>query len=228
LLDKLVELGLATKVDENKKFTYYPASPTSLKTLLSHQLSETEEKIATLERHLPQMLSDYHAGGEQPKINLFRGKKELEQMYIDQMEEKGRELYFVRSKADVPYFGLQKMLNIRYLSGKYGKKRVGITPINYSTATTSKKDAKAGKLNRAWLDAEEYTSDVEWAVSGNCIHAILFSAEGYGVSIEHPELAESFRQILHLLHKYIKLGPNYQSVVLRSKHNQLPDSKDKF
>jgi sugar-specific transcriptional regulator TrmB len=96
LLDRLVELGLAAKTDENKKFTYYPASPTSLRILLEKNLEKTEYQLQELDRRLPQMLSDFHAGGEQPKVSHYKGKKELEQMYIKQMEEPGR--YFSTPK----------------------------------------------------------------------------------------------------------------------------------
>jgi sugar-specific transcriptional regulator TrmB len=90
ILDRLTALGLATKVDENKKFTYFPASPTALKIMLNQQLEKTEQQLEELDRKLPQMLSEYHAGGEQPKVKHFKGKKELEEMYVKQMEQLGR------------------------------------------------------------------------------------------------------------------------------------------
>lgn len=209
LLDKLVDLGLATKIDEHKKFTYFPSSPLVLKSLIDNKRKEAEEQLTLLERKLPQMLSAYHAGGEQPKVKHYKGKSELERMYIKQLEEQGRELYFIRSKADIPYFSLDKMLEIRNLAPKYKKRRFGITPILFHSQSDPRKDAKAGGLKRAWINSEEYTSPVEWAVSGNSVQAILLKNEGYGVSIEHPEIAESFRQILQLLFKYIHASPGY-------------------
>lgn len=212
LLDKLVDLGLATKSDENKKFVYFPASPSALKVLLDKKLEAVEGQLEELNRKLPQMLSEYHAGGEQPKVTHYKGKKELLAMYTSQMEQNGRELYFVRSKADIPYFGLGTMEAIRRLAPKYGKRRLGITPMVVNRPSGSRKDAAAGGLKRAWIRGEEYTAPVEWAVSGNQLQAIVLKDEGYGISINHPEVAESFRQILHLLHEKVRHDPAYSKL----------------
>lgn len=211
LLDKLVSLGLAIKNDEGKKFIYYPASPTALKAMLDRRLEETEQRLQELDRKLPQMLSEFHAGGQQPKVTHFKGKKGLGDMYTLQMEQLDRELYFIRSKADIPYFGLEKMQDIRKLAPKYKKRRFGITPIIVNRPTDVHRDSST-RLKRAWIKGEEYTAPVEWAVSGNTIQAILLKDEGYGVSIDHPEIAESFRQIIKLLYEYIRKNPGYEKL----------------
>jgi len=229
LLDKLVELGLANKTDDNKKFTYFPSSPLALKGIMESKRSELEKQISLLDRKMPQLLSSYQLGGSAPKIAHFRGKNEIISMYQAQVHEQSKDLYFVRSKTDVPFMGLQEMLKIRYSFGQNAKKkRFGITPIAFNVATNRNKDLRAGRLDRAWLRGDEYTSPVEWAVTGNKLHAILFQGEGYGVSIDHPEIAESFRQILVLLHKYVKISPQYSDVVVESKYDRLPNSIDNF
>lgn len=212
LLDRLVELGLATKNDENKKFTYYPASPQALKALLSKQAEMIDKQMEELDRHLPQMLSEYHAGGEQPKVSHFRGKKELSDMYTKQMEQAGRYLYFIRSKADIPYFGLAAMEEIRNMASKYKKRRFGITPIIVSSARKNSGNPASAGLKRAWIKGDEYTAPVEWVVSGDEVQAIVLKGEGYGVSIDHPEVAESFRQIMQMLHEYIRRSPEYKKL----------------
>lgn len=217
LLDKLVELGLANKIDENKKFTYYPASPLALKSLLEKQQKETETKLAELDRKMPQMMSAYQLGGDAPKIKHYKGKKELEQMYYDHLAEPSQELYFIRPKADVPYFGLSKMSDIRRASTNYNKKRFGITPIVFYSVHNRKKDARAGSLKRAWIKNTEYNSPVEWAVCGDKIQITTMDGEGYGVMIDHPEIAKSMQEILSLLFKYIKQNPDYDQIVKESK-----------
>lgn len=211
LLDRLVELGLATKRDENKKFTYYPASPLALKTMLTKQAETVGQQLEALDRKLPQMLSDYHAGGEQPKVKHHKGKKELADMYTAQMETSGRELYFLRSRADIPYFGLETMERLRSLASLYGKRRFGITPIVVNRPTDARKDSAAG-LKRAWIKETDYDAPVEWAVSGDEVQAIVFKGEGYGVSITHPEVAESLRQVFRMLYTYIRRDPEYKKL----------------
>lgn len=209
LLDKLVELGLATKVDENKKFTYYPTSPLALKTLLDKKRQETENQIADLERKMPHLLSAYQIGGEAPKVTIHRGKKELEKMYVQQLKQKGAELHFIRTRADIAYFGLQKMQEIRFLSGAYKKQRFGITPFLAYGKRSVENDSRAGNLKRAWIESTDYTAKVEWVVSGDQVQAICLDKEGYGITIDHPEIAKSMQQILQLLQKNIKQNPDY-------------------
>ena len=211
ILDKLTDMNLATKIDENKKFTYYPASPLALKEMLEKQHKETERKLAELDRKMPQMMSTYQLGGQAPKVTHYKGKKELEQMYIKQMEQPGRELFFIRSKADVPFFSYAKMNEIRLLAPKYKKHRFGITPIVFYSPNDPRRDSKSS-LKRAWINHEEYLSPVEWVVSGDQVQAILLNNEGYGITIDHPEIAESFREILKLLFKYIKSSPDYNKL----------------
>lgn len=218
LLDKLVELELASKQDVNKKYIYYPASPLALKKIIDAKREEAEQQLQALDAKLPQMLEAFHNGGEQPKVAYFRGKHELEQMYVNQMEEDGRDLHFIRSKADVPYFGLSKMEKIRYMAPHYGKRRYGITPMVFYTPSNPRNDARAGGLKRAWLRGEEYTAKVEWAVSGDTVQAILLDGEGYGISITHPEIAESFVQIMKLLHEYIRKSPGYDELPKLAHH----------
>jgi sugar-specific transcriptional regulator TrmB len=209
LLNRLVEMGLATKVDEAKKYIYYPASPLALKSMLDKDRQALDNQLQELDRRLPQMLSQYHAGGQQPKVRHYKGEKELRSMYDEQMEQTDRELYFVRSKADIPYFGLTQMEEVRQLARKYKKRRFGITPM-LSNAPTNRRSDAATNLKRAWIKPEDYDAAVEWAVSGDQLQAILLKNEGYGISIEHPEIADSFRQILKLLYAYIHKDPDYK------------------
>lgn len=226
ILDRLVELELATKVDDQKKYTYFPTSPLALKSLIESKRKAVEEQLIQLDRKMPQMLSAFELGGEAPKLKHFKGKSQLESMYKEQLTNGSKELFFVRSKADVPYFGQQKMLDIRFMSANYKTKRYGITPITYYVKPLSKTDKKAGRLDRAWVFGDEYTSKVEWAVSGSKVHAILMEGDGYGLEIEHPEIAKSFMEILSLLHKYIKQRPDYDRVLKQSKYDQLASSVD--
>ncbi len=86
LLDKLVEMGLASKHDVNKKFVYYPSSPLALKKILDARRAENEKQLQILDTKLPQMLTAFHEGGEQPKIAYYKGLEELANMYVKQME----------------------------------------------------------------------------------------------------------------------------------------------
>ncbi len=219
LLDKLVNMGLATREEENKKYVYYPASPLALKDIVQRKRSQIDQQLEVLDRKMPQMMNAYQLGGQAPKIRQCKGKKELEKMYTEQMEEPGREICFIRSKADVAYFSLQKMEELRMLAPAYKKRRLGITPVVFNTAITPRKDASS-RLKRAWISGDEYTSPVEWVVTGNKVQAILMKDEGYGVTIDNAYIADSFRQIFGLLYKYVKQRPGYSELPKMAKYTK--------
>jgi hypothetical protein len=103
------------------------------------------------------------------------------------------------------------MRSLRALAPKYKKRRFGITPMVSRSPRNARKDASTA-LKRAWIQGEEYTAPVEWVVSGNEVQAILLKGEGYGISIQHPEIAESFRQIMFLLFEKIRQHPDYKKL----------------
>ncbi len=209
ILDRLVQLGLATKADEAKKFAYYPTSPLNLKILLDEKRNEAEKQLSLLDRKLPQMLSAYELGGSAPKIKHYIGKKELEQLYKNQASRPGKKVHFIRSLADVPYFGMEEMTNFRLMPVKFKKSRVGIVPFNYYGRFTPKDDAKS-RLSRTWLPQNSYTAPIEWAVSGDTVDIMSFIGEGYAISIQNQEIANSLRQIIDLFSDNIRKSPDYE------------------
>jgi predicted transcriptional regulator len=210
LLDKLVELGLAQKTDENKKLTYYPESPAMLEKLIREEVARVQSNLLSLQKALPQMLTAFNNQGGRPRVEHYKGKAELEGMYTEQMKQPSRELYFIRSLRDLDYFGFTKMDELRRLAPKYGVRRHGLTPIMIESPGNPHVDGHTN-LHRTWLPKASYTAPVEWAVSGDLVQIIDFTGEGYGISIKNKEIAESFRQILKLFSEFAKKDPAYKT-----------------
>lgn len=209
LLDKLVDMGLARRIDVDKKLTYFPESPVVLEKLLNEQIAEAQAKLQAAQRALPRMMSVFNDQPYKTRINVRTGKEELQTMYVEQMEQPDRHLYFIRSIADVPFMSLETMRQMRALARNYKKRRYGVTPVTLYHKVDASNDARTN-LKRAWLPATAYTAPVEWAVSGDIVHAMVFHGEGEGISIKNPQVAESLRQILQLLFEYIKKDPDYK------------------
>jgi hypothetical protein len=179
-----------------------------LEKILNEQIAEAQSKLQATQRALPRMLSAFNDSRSVPKVTQHKGKKELYQMYIEQMEQPDRELHFIRSVADVPYFGIESMKEIRFMAPAYKKRRFGITPIVFYSPSDPYSDSKT-RLKRTWLPKASYTSPVEWVVTGDLVQIISFKGDGAGISIKNPEIAESFRQLLKLFSEYIKKDPEY-------------------
>lgn len=208
LLDKLVGLGLARRTDVDLKLTYFPESPVILEKLMSENVASAQRKLLSVQQALPRMLSAYDDRRTKTRVEQSSGKKELARLYERQMEVDDKQLYFIRSVADVPYFGFDEMDKIRHLARKFGKRRHGITPVVFSSPERLRNDS-ATNLKRTWLPKASYTAPVEWAVTGDMLQIINFRGEGSGVTIRDKEIAESFRQIFLLFSSYIKKDPEY-------------------
>lgn len=209
LLDKLVDIGLARRIDVDKKLTYFPESPVVLEKLLNEQIADTQAKLQATQRALPRMMSAFNDQPYKTRIQVRGGKDELQAMYMEQMEQPDRNLYFIRSIADVPFMSLDTMRQMRALARPYKKRRYGVTPVVLYHKVNAASDARTN-LKRAWLPVTAYTAPVEWAVSGDIVHAMVFHGEGEGISIKNSQVAESMRQMLQLLFEYIKKDPDYK------------------
>jgi DNA-binding transcriptional regulator GbsR (MarR family) len=213
LLDKLAALGLAKKIDVDKKLTYFAESPVMLEKMLSEEAANAQSKLQSIQQHLPRMLSTFNSQKDKTRIAQYKGKEELQQMYIEQMEQPARDLYYMRSTADIPYFGYKDMQDIRYLSSYYKKRRYGISPVVLYAPTDSTQDARSN-LKRTWLPKASYTAPVEWVVVGDVVHIIVLKGEGSGIAIKNAEIAEGLRQMLMLFSDYIKKDPAYRKTPL--------------
>lgn len=208
LLDKLVGMGLAKKLDVEKKIIYYPENPTALERLMSKHVAEAQDRLATVQRALPQMLSAFNDRQHKTHIVQHHGKEELYGMYVEQMEQMDNNLYFLRSTSDVPYFGYETMSEIRHFAKMYKKQRHGITPFVYYAPSDPMQDAQ-GNLTRTWLPKASYTAPVEWVAVGDEVHIINFAGEGSGIVIKDTYVADGLRQLLKLFAKYIHKDPTY-------------------
>jgi sugar-specific transcriptional regulator TrmB len=196
VLDKLCELGLATKDQQGKRVRYFPASPTALERLVQEQASRLTQRERKLKAAMPQMLEYFLARSEQPSIRYFQGKEGMRQIFSDMLGT-GKTLYLVRSPEDVRFYDEDFFAEIRKKRRLLGTKTVGLTPDVPSANHDPEVDFK-NKFIRTWIPADAYTANVEWNISGDKVALISYGKEAMGIIIESPQIAESFRQIFGL------------------------------
>jgi sugar-specific transcriptional regulator TrmB len=196
LLDKLCELGLATKDTNSTKVRYFPTSPVALEQFIQKQSAEVHLRERKLKAQLPTMLDFFFAHSEQPAIRFFQGKEGIRQIFSDMLAT-GETLYLVRSPEDVHFYDNEFFIDIRKKRRLLGIKTVGITPDLPSANHDPAIDAQ-NLFTRTWIPSEAYTAKVEWNIAGNKVALISYGAEAIGVIIESEQIAESFRQVFRL------------------------------
>jgi predicted transcriptional regulator len=202
VLDRLVELGLASKSEKNKKFTYLPTNPTALAKLAAEQRNIATAREAAVQQVIAELITKYREHTDQPDVKVVTGRQAVADAYRLQIRQKSP-IYFLKSTADIATMGFETMQNIRTEPERHNIKRHGITP------DKSTKSGSDSKLGRTWIRGEDYTAPVEWSVAGESLLIVLFGSEPHAITIENPLIAEAFRQIWRVLQQCLTAMPYY-------------------
>lgn len=195
-LDKLEEIGLATKEEEDKKLTYKPINPNALEKFIKSKREQVNEADTLYRRALPSLLSYYYSHRDEPGIRFFEGIEGLKKVYADTLREKSEEVLVFRTTADLSFGDyLYEYMEKR---AKSGKKTKLIGPYTEGFADFWKKNAKKYKGEVTMAPPEMYTSPVEIQIYGEKVSIISFGEEATATIIESPQIAEAMRQIFHM------------------------------
>jgi len=230
ILDKLCELGLATREDVAKKQHYTALSPAGLEQLVRQATTAAERRERKLQGELPKLLDFYFSHSEQPSIRYFQGKEGMRAIYADQVKE-GQPLYFIRSLRDLDHFGTEELHKVRNLFPAHNIPRYAIiqdiaapvAPDNGPRMPIAESD-RLMQLTRTWITTEDYDEPVEWAVYGNKVSIMSFGEDVSGIIIQNAQIAQSFRRIYALLDEGIRRRPDYKNFPKYALDTRLPVS----
>ncbi|MFO0881943.1 MAG: helix-turn-helix domain-containing protein [Candidatus Saccharimonadales bacterium] len=214
LLDELVERGLATRADIGKKLHYRAENPSHLLTLARERKDQIELQEKQLRSTVPELVKQYYKTHEQPGVRFYQGKDGIKEIYLEQIAE-AKPIQFMKTRADIEFFGFQFMHEVRNLAPKANIQRKAFTPDAPETPVDIKESDKAMLLERTWYLPEDYTAPVEWSVFGNKVSIISFGKEAIGMVIESAQVAESLRQMFGLLDEGLKRRPGYSKLPTR-------------
>jgi len=78
ILEKLIQLGLASTVERGKKTVFIAEDPRELNNILNQQRQEIEQRSQLLEDSLTQLRAIYNANNQKPTVRFFEGPDGLE------------------------------------------------------------------------------------------------------------------------------------------------------
>jgi sugar-specific transcriptional regulator TrmB len=217
LLDDLVSRGLARRFDVNKKLNYQAESPAHLLTLARERKDDIESQELRLKSTIPSLLKTYYTNHEQPGVRFYQGKEGIKEIFEEQIES-GKPIQFLKTRADIEFFGFKFMHEVRHLAPKAGIQRYAFTPDAPETPKEIEESDKKMLLERTWYKPEDYTAPVEWSVFGNKVALISFGKEAMGMIIESKQIAESLRQMFKMMDDGLKRMPNYKDMPSRGEY----------
>jgi sugar-specific transcriptional regulator TrmB len=205
VLDRLCEIGLASKDQTGNKVQYYPTSPSALEKLIHDKAAAVKLQESKLNAALPSMLDYYFAHSEQAGIRFFQGKEGMRQIFTEILKT-GQTFYLLRSPSDLKYYDPEFFTELKKKRRAMGIKTISITPDVPSANHDPEQDKRDGMI-RTWIHGDDYTAPVEWNIAGDKVAFISYGEEAMGVLIESPQIAESFRQVFQLAAKAIAAVP---------------------
>lgn len=215
VLDALLGLNLASKHEVRKKLVYRAADPTALASLVADKRNAVialEKSVNTAMQQLRSTYSKHY--GTSSAVTRY-GKQRMLEAYQNQAEQQ-QDIYFIKSRADIPFLGFEAMHRVRTLANRYDIQRYGITPDGPEGVVDPKIDAHS-KLVRTWVPTESYTAPVEWSASGDCLLIHVFDKNGRVVVVRDAEIADAFRQMWHLLDESIRQRPDYDQLPIHAR-----------
>jgi sugar-specific transcriptional regulator TrmB len=229
ILDKLCELGLATKDQNSKRVRYFPTSPTALEQYVQRQAAAVDLRERKLKAAMPSMLDFFFEHSEQPGIRFFQGEDGLREMFYDQARGEGP-VYFIRSNEGIRHFGKDEAHRLRNLFPAKGIVRYGIVQdIDPPDAApddrmpTAESD-KIMMLHRTWITPADYDEPVEWVAYGDKLAIISFGKEIMGMVIQSSQIAEAFRKLYKLLDSTVRQRPGYAQLPQKALYTRIPTS----
>ncbi len=210
LLDKLVEIGLANKVESHKKFVYKPSNPLALTQMVSDARNQITYQEEAVKKIMSSLLTQYHEKNEQPSTRVVTGRDAVVSAFKNQINLR-QPIHFIRTRADIASLGFDTMHELRVAPQHYGQKRFGITPDPLHGPVNPDNDTRSN-LTRTWVKQEDYTAPVEWSVSGSMLLIVLFGSEPHAVVITNPIVADAFRQLWHIMDTCLRSMPYYKDL----------------
>jgi len=210
VLDKLVELRLARKIEIKKKLVYSPTNPMALADLTSQYRAKAKSREEAVNSVMQTLLQKYYKHAETAEAKTAVGQQAVAEMYRKQIAL-GEELYFVHTKADVPAMGFETMHDIRIMPAQSGNKRNGILSADAQN-TVNPDSHKESKLDVTWLESGKYTAPLEWSATESSLLIVIYAAEPQAIFITNPLVGGAFIQIWQLLSPLIRVQPTHQTL----------------
>lgn len=210
VLDQLCECGLARRSDTSRTYRYYAENPIALASFVAEARNHARELEEAVKISVGVLQKQYQKGVRHAEVRTAHGKSAITQAYAAQAKS-GKEIYFIKSRHDIPFMGFATMQRLRAEPSLHGQQRFGITPAAPEVDANLSSDEKTN-LTRTLVPSESYTSPVEWMTTGDELSIVSFMDKGSVIQIKDPVVADAFRELWQLLDNSVRARPFYEKL----------------
>lgn len=214
VLESLEKLELVKRTTKNKKATYYPENPTALASLVAEKRNDVIALEQSVDKAMRGLQDKYRKLKTDISAEVLLGKEAIIEGYDNQAQQR-QPIYFIKSRADIPFMGFEVMDEVRHRQAKLSNARYGITT-DSAEAPKNKEIDRRTNLARTWVNENDYTAPVEWSVCGDTLVIQVFDDEGKSVVIRSDLIAQSFTQIWHIADKALRSSADYKKLPVKA------------
>lgn len=197
ILDKLVELKLAQKLEQGKTFVYAPSNPMSLATLTANYRAEAVHREEAVAKVMQELLEKYYKHTDSPTTEVVTGRAKVAEAYRKQLKLR-ENVYFIHTNTDVPMMGFDIMHELRVTPARTDNKRFAIMA-RPDSGLVNHAQHQRSNLEITWAQKGLYSAPVEWSVTTSSLLIVLYATEPHAILIVDKVVAGAFLQIWQML-----------------------------
>lgn len=194
ILDGLMQKGLVSQIQKEKKTFFVAEDPANLSRLLEKTEREIKDRKTHLESILPKLRQIHQLPPERPEVRFYTGKEGMKTISAETLREArraGDEIYGMINLNKV-----FKVVTPEELAEHSGKRvRLGIK----SKVFYSGKQPSVSPLRQQKLIADQYPINADISLLKDKLYMISYETEKpVGVVIEEPHIARTLRSLFEL------------------------------
>lgn len=199
VLEKLMELGLISTYEKEKKTYFVAEDPKELQNLLKEEKSELEEREQNLKENLNQMIAIYNRKKGKPIVRFFEGADGLEALDRYKVGLKPKTELLTMIPVDL----VEKLFPSRRTKSVSERVKLGIrtrTIYTREQGPYSQEENKKQLRDGIYLPRTKLPIDATIAIHPNWGIKLYYFNEfsSYGVLIQSPELANNMKVLFDL------------------------------
>ena len=207
ILEKLLNFGLVSTIDEGKKTFFMAENPKELEKLLEEQKRDIEERRKELDQNLSQLMAIYNASEHKPTVRYYEGIEGLLALerFSSSKQTKQQEkeiLNIVSVEAIEKMFPKERTKALGERINQNIKARVIYTR---SQGPFSEEENKRDLREGIHLPLDTLSKNVGITIFPNAIKIFVFNEQyPHGILIEDEDIANNFKKIFELAWKGAK------------------------
>jgi len=187
ILNKLIEKGLVTYIDENKRRTFQLAPPKKIVNYIEEKEDSLKSIKMRLEGMLPEIMSKFESSKPEIRAEVYRGQEGIKAVWEDMLKKGAKNIYWIGSGNYVP-------IKFPAFFDSWSKRRADSKIYNNHLFRGDKRGLVPKKplQNIKFLPPEFNGNPTVTCIFRNKVVQFLFGESLFAFVIESKELSENY------------------------------------